>query len=125
MTRSVYKKINGEFRWIELDGKAEAEPFFVHEDTLEKPLRHPVTGKIYDSRSEYEKETKRLGLEIVGEEKLSQRPRRTKDSLTEERIMDAIEKAESITGDPSKFRARMNENMERLERRMRLLNGDK
>lgn len=122
MARSVYKKIGGEYRWIQLDGKIEPEPFYVHQDTLEKPLKHPVTGKIYDSRSEYEKDTRKMGLEIVGEDKLSQRPTRRHDSLTEEKIIDAIHKAESIVGDPTKFRARMNENIERLERAEKLLN---
>lgn len=90
----------------------------VHNDTM-PALRHPVTGKMYDSKSEYIKECNRLGLEIIGNELLSEKGSKVhnlKDPLTDEVIIDKIHKAESIFDDPTKLRARQNENLERLER---------
>lgn len=111
MTRKLYKKVDGEWRWFDLDEKPDETPFFIQGDTLDKPLKHPVTGKMYDSRSEYLKATKALGLEVVGDEKLSQRPRNLKENITDDKIIDAIQRAEAIQSDPFKRNQfkRMNE----------------
>lgn len=124
MSRKIYKKVDGVYRWIDLDETATAqEAPFIHQDSFDRPLRHPVTGKMYDSRSAYEKENKRLGLEVVGNEKLSQKPRQLKDKITEAQIMDAIHHAEAIHSDPARLRAVREENLRRIERAERLLHG--
>lgn len=124
MSRKLYKKIDGVYQWIDLDetSKAQESPF-IHNDTLERPLRNPADGKIYESRREYEKSVKRMGLEIVGNEKLSQKPRQLQDKVTETQIMDAIHRAEAIHSDPAKLRAQREENYRRLERAERTLHG--
>lgn len=93
----------------------------VHQDTLKSPLKNPVTGNIHDSTSSYMKEVRASGCEVVGNELLSQKPRRTRELITDAVVMDKIERAEAIHSDPAKYRARMNENLERLDRARRLL----
>jgi hypothetical protein len=95
---------------------------FIQDDTM-APLRHPVTSKYYDSKSEYIRDTKRMGMEIMGEEKHSEKPQILQETITEPLIMDRIERAEAIVSDPAKFRARLMENQERLARRERYLNN--
>jgi hypothetical protein len=124
MSRKLYKKIHGKYQWIEIDETVKEETVpAVHTDTLKEPLKHPVTGKIFESRSAYEKETKRLGLEVVGNDKLSEKPRQLKDKITESQIMDAIHHAEAIHSDPAKLRAQRAENKRRLELINKLLYG--
>jgi hypothetical protein len=88
------------------------------------PLQHPVTGEIVDSKSNYARINKRLGLEVVGNEKLSERKDSRPDTFTDAKILDGIYRAEAIMADPSKLRARQNENRERLYRAERLVNGN-
>jgi len=90
------------WQWIELDTMPQTNPFFVHTDELSEPLKHPVNGKTYTSKAKYVKDTQKLGLEIVGEEKLSQKPRQLKDKITEKQVLDAMERAEAIHSDPAK-----------------------
>jgi hypothetical protein len=96
---------------------------FVHGDSM-TPLRHPVTQEIIDSRSNYDRINKRLGLEVVGNEKLSERKDSRPDTFTDAKVLDGIYRAEAIMNDPSKLRARQYENRERLARAEKLVNGN-
>lgn len=82
------------------------------------PLRHPVSGHVFESKSAYLRETERLGLQVVGNDK---RTPVNKDKLTEKVILDRIERAEAIHSDPFKYRQRMNENLYRIERAKKIL----
>lgn len=121
MTRRRWVWRNGHF--IEVGAEAQNnETHAVHQDSME-PLKHPVTGEIVDSKTRWNQINKERRLEVVGNDLLSKQPRSIPDRLTEERIRDAMEKAESIVSDPAKLRAKRNENEALLERNKRLLNG--
>lgn len=92
-------------------------------DTLEQPLRHPVTSKMHTSKSAFRAETKALGYQEVGTELLSQKKQVIKETLTEDKIMSAIHRAEAIHSDPSRAREWQNMNMERYERHMKALSN--
>jgi len=119
--KKVFQVLNGEFVEVTAASSGEGPAPFVHPDTLKAGLRHPVTGEITESVSRYNQINKKLGLEVVGNDLLSQKPRRFTDKVDDKRVLDAIYKAESIYSDPTKYRARQNENMERLERYRRLI----
>lgn len=114
--RRIYRK----GQWIEFDHTAIESLHAVHQDTM-SPLKHPVNGKIYDSRSAYEKATRELGLDIVGNDLLSNKPRNIPDKITDSVLKDAMEKAEAIVYDPSRLRAHNNRNNERYEIQQKLL----
>lgn len=97
------------------------EAAFVHNDSMQA-LRNPVTGQIYESKSQYLKSVNKLGMEVVGTEKLSDKPQVLKEHITETMVMDRMARAEAILDDPTKLRARHNENLERLSRHDRLFN---
>lgn len=123
MPRQTFRKIDGKWQWVTGDESVTPPTPLspaIHQDTLDKPIRNMITGKIYDSASSYKKELPK-GVEIVGNERLSNKPRNIPDRLTEAQVMDAVHKAEAICGDPTKFRDRQNENIERLERHQRLM----
>lgn len=80
----------------------------IHQDTLEKPLRHPVTGRIHDSKSEYLRDCDRTGTRVVGNDWLGLEPTRPEDKFTDEMIIDRIHRAEAIMRDPAKRRERNN-----------------
>lgn len=120
MARKTYVSRNGKF--VEQRKQVRKEGVFVHQDTM-APLKHPVTEKIFDSRSAYESENRRLGLKVVGNDLLSQRPRTVKDRLSDEQILDGIEQAEATVEDATKWRAHQNINIERFENHQRILNG--
>lgn len=119
MTRRLYVWREGKF--IELGGEVtEAKSASVHQDTI-GPLKHPVTGKIYESKSAYLRDLKRDGLTVVGNDLLSKKKQVIADRVTEEMIMDKIERAESIVSDPFKLSQERNRNLQLLEQRERLL----
>lgn len=95
---------------------------FIHDDTM-PPLRNLANSKIYDSRSAYLRDCKAMGLEVVGNDLMSKQKHQVKERITEEVILDKIQKAESIISDPSKMRARQEENYRRLERHKELIRG--
>ena len=100
--RSIYRKIDGVWQWFEADGTpTESVAPAVHQDTMPR-LRHPVTGHIYESKSAYMRATNRLGLTVVGNDLLSKRKNTPTDIVTEERVLEAIQKSESILSDPAK-----------------------
>lgn len=120
MTRKLYRVIDGEV--VELGGgeiNANQSAIIIG-DAIEG-LKHPVTGKVFDSLSAYMKENKRLGLEVVGNDLLSKKKRMMQDKITESVIMDRTERAEAILSDPSKRREFYNRNERALETRERLL----
>lgn len=121
--RKVYRKqFDGSWDWEVFDDtpKTAAAPA-VHQDTLKQPIRDLVTGKMHDSQSAYLREVRSRGDEVVGNDLMSRRPQQLKEHITESMVMDRISRAEAIHSDPAKFRARQNENFERLERRKKLL----
>lgn len=97
---------------------------FIQQDTID-PIRHMVSGKIFDSRSAYLKECERTNTKVVGNDWVGGVKHDLPDKLTEERIVDAMDFAESTVGDSSKLRAFHNQNLEILERREKLLYGNR
>lgn len=99
---------------------------FIQSDEL-PGLRHPVTGKRYTSRSAYIKDTRAMGLEIVGNDLMSKQPDRrvANKPIPEEQITDAIEYAESLHSDPSKQRAWRENQRATLETYQELLKNGK
>ena len=89
------------------DTSTEAKCPAIHADEMD-PLRHPVTGKIYTSVSQYKCDTKRMGYEIMGTEIHGKQV--LPDIIGEKQILDACERAETIQADPSKLRAFYNRN---------------
>lgn len=136
MAKQLFKFINGKLTKV-YDSEIELEDYdllgvkgnksaYVHTDEIiGRPLKNMVTGKLYTSKSKYIKDVKALGLEIVGNDKLSQRKHTPRQTLTDEMILDRIQRAESILEDPAKYRARQNENLERLERYKKLVHGNR
>lgn len=107
---------------VEITPEATAKVHSVRQDTLKAPLRHPVTGEVTDSTSRYMKITDELGLEVVGNDLLSNKPAKPADKrFTDEMIMDKQEKAESIVSDPTKFREYQNRQHELMERNEKLM----
>lgn len=113
--------MDGAFEEFDPD-TGENKSAYVQDDTM-APLAHPVTREMYDSRGKYIKDTRRMGLTICGNELQSQRKRTLQNKITDEVVLDRIHKAESIYNDPTKYRARINENLERLDRWNKLING--
>jgi hypothetical protein len=84
----------------------EAKSAFVHQDTLEKPLKDLVTGKMYDSKSALLDAYKARGSRVVGNDWVGDTtPTGPKDQITDEKIMKAIHQAEAIQRDPARRRA--------------------
>lgn len=120
MPGKIYAQRNGEWVQINADEVKPAETPFVHQDTM-PPLKNPVTGNIHDSKSNYVKECNRNGLVIVGDDLLSKYKHTPKQYLTDEKILDAAEKAESILRDPTKRREYENKRLAELELRRKLV----
>jgi hypothetical protein len=118
MPRTVYKYDETLGKMVEVynSDRVEVDAPFVQGDTFSTPLKHPVSEKMFDSKSAYLRETKALGLDVIGNDLLSKKPRQVKDKITDAVIMDKIEKAESILNDPIKREWRARENQERYER---------
>jgi hypothetical protein len=125
MPRSIYRKIDGVYQWVHFDKEPPKEGVApaVHQDTLAQPLRHMVTGEITDSRSRLEQLNRQTGVTCVGTEKLSEKRHSVPDRLTDDRILDGVERALAVSSDPSKLRARVHENQERMERVRKYLNA--
>ncbi len=119
MPRKTYVWKNGEFVEINKEIKENVTPF-VQDDTI-APLRNLANDKIYDSKSRYLKDLKKDGLEVVGNDLLSRKRHNFKEKITDEIIIDRIQKAESILHDPTKRRAYENMQRERYENMQRLL----
>lgn len=99
------------------------KPAFIHQDTILGGLMHPVTGKVVESMTEWNRINKQHGLECVGNDLLSKRKREVKDKVTDERLMDAIYKAESIMSDPAKKREWDNQQEARFEKHNAIFKG--
>ena len=124
MPGEVYKKVNGKWSWFNKESGAEiSKSAFIHQDTMKVPLRHPVTGRKMDSMTQWNRTNERLGLECVGNDLLSNRKREVKDKVTDEMILDRIEKAESILNDPAKYRAYKNREAEKLAMHDKMFEG--
>lgn len=120
MSRATYK-FDESGKLIQVSGETqESKSAFVHEDTI-SPLRNLVTGKYYNSKSKYIKDCKALGLQIVGNDLLSKQKDQRKENITETKVLNAIEKAESICNDPYKLNQHRNRNLMLMERNERLL----
>lgn len=113
MAREIYRKVNGEWKWTKVDEAPVVQgSVAIHGDTFDRPLRHPVTGEVIDSGTKWDRINKEHGLECVGNDLLSKKPRHTTDHVTEERIRDSMEQAEAIYSDPAKRREWDNMNQE-------------
>jgi hypothetical protein len=73
--RYIYR--DGKF--VELTSTPERELHYVQGDTME-PTRHPVDGKIYDSKSAFRRVTKATGRQEVGNEEIkdTRQPKKNK-----------------------------------------------
>ncbi len=91
----------------------------VIDDSMTK-LTHPVTGEVVASKTRWSQINKELKLDVVGND-IPKYRHRIPDKITDDLILDKIQKAESIVGDPSKLREFYNRNEERLERRRILI----
>lgn len=119
--RTRYVMRNGSLEKL-AEREALPESLYIVGDTMD-PLRNMVTGKVHDSKSSYMREVDSLGLEVVGNDLLSRKPRNQPDRFTEAMILDRIERAEAIYNDPAKRREVASRNERILERQERLLNG--
>lgn len=93
----------------------EVETHSIHQDTLETPLRHPVTGRIHNSKSEYMRDCAATGTRVVGNDWLGLESCKPDDKITDSMIMDKIHKAEAIMRDPARRRERQNLSMRMAE----------
>lgn len=95
---------------------------YIHQDSFKQPLRHPVTGEMVESLTRWTEINRREGLQVVGNDRVASGPqRRIKDNISEQMILDRIEKAESIASDPSKLRAAREYNQMLVARNLELL----
>jgi hypothetical protein len=119
MSRKVYKFVGGSVVEVGEPQASEGEASaFLVDDTLPTPLRNPVTGVIYTSRSEYVRSVNNAGCRIVGNDWINEGGPRNdvKDKISDEKIMDAIYRAEAIESDPDKRAAKRYEEQRDLER---------
>lgn len=93
---------------------------FVQNDTLEKPLRDLVTGKMYDSKSALLSAYKARGSRVVGNDWVNSEPKNeVPDRITEEKILEATEKALAIETNPDRRREKRSQERIELERFMK------
>lgn len=105
MTKRVFKFVDGEVIEDIAGITEEAKLHFVHQDTLEKPLKDLVTGKMYDSKSALLDAYKARGSRVVGNDWVGDTtPTGPKDQITDAKIMQAMLKAEAIQRDPARRR---------------------
>lgn len=97
----------------------------IHQDTLETPLRHPVTGRIHDSKSEYMRDCAATGTRVVGNDWLGLESCKPEDKITDEMIIDRIHKAEAIMRDPARRRERQNLSMRMAEHSSKFMKNGK
>ncbi len=69
----------------------------VHTDTID-PLEHPMDARLYDSKSEFRKTTKRLGGLEVGNEKIPRKPKYANSKEFEIDIAKDVDKAYGQAG---------------------------
>jgi hypothetical protein len=103
--RRVYAIRDGEL--VELTRSvSEVDAPAVHQDSFKDGLKHPVTGETVYCHSRWNEINRERGLRVVGNDWVGDGPPKNdiKDRITEERVMDAIEKSISIETDPDKRR---------------------
>tara|TARA_R110000868_G_scaffold101502_1_gene279423 strand:- start:760 stop:1194 length:435 start_codon:yes stop_codon:yes gene_type:complete len=119
MARNLFKVVNGQLVQLGASQAVESEmsPVIV-DDTLPVPLRNPATGVIYTSRSDYLKSVTAAGCRVVGNDWMNEGAPRNdvKDKITDEKIMDAIHKAEAIEYNPDKRAEKRYQEQRDLER---------
>ena len=120
MARSRYKWDGEKMVEIYNDGLADSVAPAVHQDTMDA-LKSPITGEIFESRSQYVRHVQRSGCNIVGNDLLSKAKRELKDTVTDEKIFNAMDKAESILRNPDKMSEYIGRNRELQELREKLL----
>ncbi len=123
MTRSRYE--DGEWREVVKGLTPEASSAAIHQDTLETPLRHPVTDRIHTSKSEYMRDCERTGTRVVGNDWVGTGPTKPDDIITDKMIMDKMRKAEAILRDPAKRRERQQLNYKMAEHSKRFMKQGK
>jgi hypothetical protein len=120
MARAKYKWNGSEMVEIYNDGLANSVTPAVHQDTMDA-LRSPLTGEVFESKGQYLRHVKSRGCDVVGNDLLSGAKRNLKDTITDDKIFDAMDKAESILRNPDKMREYVGRNNELLEMRAKLL----
>lgn len=100
--RTIYKKVDGVYQWLPGDSEAaESMSAAVHQDTM-PAMAHPITGQVFESKSAYLRAVKADGLTVVGNDLLSRKAHTPTDKITEQRVMEAIQKTEAIMADPAR-----------------------
>lgn len=120
MTRKVYHFVNGKMVEKGALNAPTVEAPSVHQDSID--ITSMIDGSRYDSKGKYMRHLREHGCEVVGNELLSSKKRQAKEVISDKMILDRIERAEAIYGDPARRRAAENENYARLERVNKLLN---
>lgn len=110
--RKIYQWVNGEMKMVSRDTAADLY-HAVHGDEI-APTEHPGGG-IFTSKSKLRARTRELGWVEVGTESLKNQ-KRVEPTISQERIYEAFQKAEAITGDPTRLRAWHNEQREKREK---------
>ena len=87
---------------VEITKPRSSEAHAVHGDTIIGGIRDLTTGKVYDSKSAYLKNLAARGLHVVGNDLESSRNVRLEEKVTDDIILDRIERAEAIESDPDK-----------------------
>lgn len=99
--------------------KGSASPF-VHQDSFKTPLRHPKTGEMVDSQTRWNQINKEHGLRVVGNDWINDEPKNeVRDRITDEKVIDACDRALAIETDPDKRRQKRYQEQVELENFMR------
>lgn len=98
----------------------EVDAPFVHQDSFKSALKHPKTGEMVESLSRWNQINKEHGLRVVGNDWVDAPMKHdVKDRITDEKIIEATEKALSIELDPDKRKVKRGQEREDLERFMK------
>lgn len=122
MASKFYRKIDGKWQELGTSSSDDVNAPAVHGDEMDK-LTHPITGEEVTSRNRWNAINKEHGVEVVGNDLLSKQKRNIPDRITEERILDAIHKAEATVGNYDKLSEARGRNRHYYEMGLRLLNG--
>jgi hypothetical protein len=114
MSRKTYVFRDGKLHEIG-NSSSESRSAAVHQDTLPRALRHPVTGEITESAHRMKQITRELGMETVGDDLQSGKKQVLPELVKEERIIDAQRKAEAILSDPARRNEYRNRELEKRE----------
>lgn len=99
---------------------SEVDAPFVSQDSIGQALRHPKTGEMVESKTRWNQINKEHGLRVVGNDWVNSEPKNdVPDRITEEKILEATEKALAIESNPDKRKEKRAQERIELERFMR------